>query len=92
MKITVKKIQNKGVHGEYPAMQNTKTGAVYVDTCLGMSRFLEADKNGENIHGEFVGFNIAGAWHSFNQEPECPLKREIVFELDGACTKTSFHL
>ena len=81
MQIDVKKIENVGYHGEYPAMKNAKTGKIYVDTTLAMPRFLAADANGENIHGEFVGFNIPGAWHSFHHEPECPLRRDIVFNL-----------
>lgn len=82
MKIRVKRIENRGRHGEYPALQNVVTGKVYVDTTLGMPRFLAADERGENIHGEFVGYNIPGAWHSFCGEPECPLRRDLVFELE----------
>jgi hypothetical protein len=79
--LTVKKIANVGLHGEYPALKNVKTGKVYVDIMLGMPRFLDADANGENIHGDFVGFNIPGGWHSFHHEPECPLRRDVFFEL-----------
>ena len=81
MQIDVKKIENVGCFGEYPALKNVKTGAVYVDITLALPRFLAADKNGENIHGEFVGFNIPGAWHSFCGEPECPLRRDLIFNL-----------
>lgn len=77
----VKRVSNRGIHGEYPALQNIHTGAVYVDITLGIERHLIADANGENRSGEFVAFNIPGAWHSYQQEPECPLRREITFIL-----------
>lgn len=79
--LKVKRIKNRGVHGEYPALINTVTGRIYVDTTLGIPRFLAANDKGENIHGDFVGFNIPGAWHSFCGEPECPLLRDVVFDL-----------
>ena len=79
--LQVKRISNRGTHGEYPALQNVNTGAVYVDITLGIDRHLIADANGENRSGEFVGYNIPGAWNTFNQEPECPLRRDIAFEL-----------
>ena len=79
--IKVKRIPNQGTHGEYPALKNVETNAIYVDTTLGMSRFLVADQHGENIHGAFVGYNIPGSWHSFIGEPECPLRRDLAFEL-----------
>ena len=78
----VKSISNRGRFGEYPAMRNTVNGAVYVDVTLGLPRFLSFDTNGENIHGDFVGYNIPGHWHTFNgEEPDCPLKRELSFNL-----------
>lgn len=80
--LKVKRIANRGVHGEYPALQNTVTGKIYVDITLGEPRFLERDSNGENRCGEFVGFNLPGAWHSFCGEPECPLRRDVVFEVE----------
>ena len=82
MKITVQKIPNKGRFAEYPALKNVRTGQVYVDTTLGQTRFLEFGEDGLNRCGEFVGFNPPGAWTTWNgQEPECPIKREISFEL-----------
>lgn len=81
MKIQVQRIKNVGYHSEYPALKNIKTGAVYVDTTLAIPRFLAADENGENMHGDFVGFNIPGCWHSFCGEPACRLRRDVVFEL-----------
>lgn len=80
--IKVKRIENRGVHGEYPALRNTETGMVYVDTTLAIPRFLKCDSNGENIHGDFVGYNIPGCWHTFKHEPECPIKRDVVFVLE----------
>ena len=79
--IKVKRIANQGVHGEYPALRNAETNAIYVDITLGTPRFLVADDHGENIHGHFVRYNIPGAWHSFIGEPECPLRRDLAFEV-----------
>ncbi len=63
-------------------MRNTINGEVYVDVTLGLPRFLAFDGKGENIHGDFVGYNIPGHWHTYNgEEPECPLRREIAFNL-----------
>ncbi|TXH13690.1 MAG: hypothetical protein E6R03_10885 [Hyphomicrobiaceae bacterium] len=81
MQLIVKRIKNRGTHGEYPALKNIQTGKIYVDITLGEQRFLEADANGENRHGDFVAYNIPGAWHSFIGEPECPLRRDIEFVL-----------
>lgn len=81
--IPVKRISNRGVHGEYPALQNIRTGTIYVDTTLGMDRFLVADAEGCNRCGEFVGYNIPGAWHTFVHEPEVPLRRDIQFQLQN---------
>lgn len=82
MIIDVKKINNVGRFGEYPALKNIKTGCIYVDVTLANPRYLAHDANGENAHGLFVGYNILGAWHSFNQEPECPLRKDITFNLN----------
>lgn len=80
--LTVKSISNRGRFGEYPAMRNTVTGAVYVDVTLGLPRFLTFDANGENIHGDFVGYNIPGHWHSYNgEEPECRIMRDVTFNI-----------
>jgi len=79
--LNVKRIPNRGVHGEYPALKNIDSGRVYVDITLGLPRFLEADKNGENRHGQFVAFNIPGAWCTFEHEPVCPLRRNVTFNL-----------
>ncbi len=83
MILPVKRIENRGRFGEYPALRNVKTGQVYVDTTLGMPRFLTQNEQGLNRSGEFVGFNIPGAWTTWNGwEPDCPIKAECVFDLE----------
>lgn len=81
MRIQVERISNRGRYGEYPALKNVVTGNIYVDVTLGLARFLTCGPDGLNRSGEFVGYNIPGAWHTWNgQEPDCPLKKEIVFD------------
>lgn len=80
--LIVKRIANRGRYGEYPALQNIVTGKVYVDTTLGLDRFLTSDSDGLNRSGEFVGFNIPGAWTTWNgEEPECPIRKDCEFKL-----------
>lgn len=79
--LRVKRIENRGQFGEYPALRNIDNGAVYVDITLGIPHHLTADANGENRHGYFVGYNIPGAWNLYEQEPVCALRRDIQFEI-----------
>lgn len=81
--LIVRHIENLGNYGEYPALQNVVTGRKYVDITLGIERFLKCGEDGLNVHGQYVGFNLKGAWHSFEQEPECTLKSEITFQLQN---------
>lgn len=82
MKINVKRINPVGFC-DYPALQNTKTGQIYVDVCLADSKALECDETGHNRHGEFVNYNIKGAWHIFCEEPEMPLRKDLEFVLEN---------
>jgi hypothetical protein len=80
MILRVKRIKPVGLQ-DYPALRNVETKRVYVDTCLGIPKELEHDNQGYNSHGEYVAYNIPGRWCTFNKEPECPLKKDIEFEL-----------
>ena len=79
--LKVKQIPPIGIN-DYPALKNVITGRVYVDVCLGIERCLKPDEKGYNQYEQYVGYNIPGAWHSFNgEEPLCPLSSDVVFEL-----------
>lgn len=78
--LKVKKIPPVGAH-DYPALKNVTTGRIYVDTCLGIADALKFGDDGYNKFGEFVGYNIPGRWCTFHEEPECPLKKDVQFEL-----------
>jgi hypothetical protein len=79
--LKVKQIPPIGIN-DYPALKNVDSGRIYVDTCLGINRYLQANESGFNDYGDYVKFNIPGAWHSFNgEEPDCPLHHDVVFEI-----------
>lgn len=76
----VKRIKPIGIQS-YPTIKNIDTGEIYVDISLETYDNKKiCDEQGYDKYGHFVNYKgLKGAWHTFSEEPEYPLKENIEF-------------